>query len=228
MNSLMKQLVSLLCVLTAAIAVSALSIERAQAVGFPTSGQFDQVNTISVPRMSVRIVQSISFKDGNIRLDSDDPNSFIPMTQIQTPDEVFVYCPLGTTGQKQVLTEKQPLLLDKMLADTKAKLLGATKVGTDTVEGYACDTYKMSQNNGQINIEFWVSTDPQFPFLLKTVETDSLLQKTTIVELQNIALNTNPDDSLFEVPAGIKFTVPAPPPAASSSATHSSGSSSSK
>jgi outer membrane lipoprotein-sorting protein len=210
MTSTMRTCILLTVVVTLASFVFGAT---AGASGLPTSGQFDQVNSITVARMSVRTVQSISFKGNYIRVDADDPNEYFPTTQIETPDMVYVYSPLGTAGQKIPIKEKQLPLLERMALDTKTKLAGATKSGTETVDGYACDVYKASAENNQLTLQFWVSTDPSFPFLIKTVENDSMLQKTTTVELQNIVLNNQIDDSLFDIPTNIKFTVPTPPTA---------------
>jgi outer membrane lipoprotein-sorting protein len=97
-----------------------------------------------------------------------------------------------------------------MDADTKTKLKGAIKTGSDKYEGYSCDTYTTSDQKGAEQIKFWVSTDPSFPFTLKTVATDKTLNKVTTVDLENIGLNVKLDDSTFEVPKNIKMeTTPA-------------------
>jgi hypothetical protein len=180
----------------------------AQASPFSTSGQFDQVTTITAPRVQLKFVQTIRFKDGNIRVDKTDLSQFIPLTQIETVDTFYLYSMLSGTGEKSTIAEKLPPLLERMDSDTKSKLIGATKTGSETYDGYNCDTYSTSEDNGDVRIEFWVSKDPKFPFTLKTVATDKTLSKVTTVNLDNIDLNVELEDSLFEVPANIKLSAP--------------------
>ena|GEM_PF-4110627 len=195
---------SLLIISAYALAVPHL----AQAAPFATAGQFDQVTTIVAPKMRLQFVQSVKFKDGDIRLDKTDLAQVIPVTQIETPSTIYFYSSVAGTGEKSAVTEKMLPLLERMDSDTKSKLKGASKVGTETFEGYSCDLYKTTDSASREQVEFWVSKDPAFPFTIKTVATDKLLDKVTTVELENIGLNVKLDDSLFQVPASIKI-VPA-------------------
>jgi len=185
-----------------------ISISPASASEFPASGQFDQVTTITAPRMQLKFTQSISFKGPNIRVDKTDLAQLIPLTQIETPDTMYLFSSVAGTGEKSPITQKLPPLLERMDSDTKSKLKGASKIGTDSFEGYSCDIYKTSDANGEEQIEFWVSTDQKFPFTLKTVATDKLLGKVTTVDLENISLTANVADKLFLVPSSIKFAPP--------------------
>jgi hypothetical protein len=214
--------------LTILIAGGVLMPLRGMAANFPTSGQFDQVTTIVAPRVKLTYVQSISFKGNNIRVDKTDLNQLIPLTQIETPDTVYLYSSAAGNGEKSPVTRALPPLLVRMDADTKAKLKMATKTGTDTFDGYKCDLYKTTEAGGGIQVEFWVSTDPNFPFTLKTVATDKTLNKVTTVNLENIGLNVNLDDSLFEVPHNIKIVAATPASSGGSSTTPPAGNTTSK
>ena len=198
---------SYLAALTVALLLPASSaaVHAAKTIGFPTSGQFDQVRTISVPRLSFRDVQSISFKGSSIRVDTADPSSYVPVTQIETPDAMYIYTPAAEEAEKIPITEKQPPLLERMNADTKSNLQGATKTGSGVFEGYNCDIYQTTANHGDEVVEIWVSKDPKFPFKLKTIATDKSLNKVTTIILQNISLNVPLDDNLFEIPDNVKI-----------------------
>jgi hypothetical protein len=210
----------------------ASQVRSEEVVTFPTSGQFDEVTTITAPRLSLRLVDSISFKGSDIRVDKTDPTQFIPLTEIETPDETYVYSTLAGTGEKSAIVHKMPPLLLRMDEDIKNKLLGAVKTGVDTYDGNSCDTYTLTVPSNGEQIEFWVNKDPKFPFAVKTVMTDKARGKVTMVELEKIKLSGVIDDSIFVVPASIKITKAsqstATPPSANAPITPSTGANGSK
>jgi hypothetical protein len=82
---------------------------------------------------------------------------------------------------------------------------GATKSGTDTVLGMPCTVYKMPLPGGGGTLEFWVSRDPKFPFVVKNVATSPAQGVVRTMQIQKIELNTKVDDAQFALPPGTKI-----------------------
>jgi len=86
---------------------------------------------------------------------------------------------------------------NEYLGDLQAR--GATLVGSETVNGYACDMYRYTDpQTGETTV--WVWKEKQFP--VKIVMNG--LDGQSTVELSNIRLNASIPDADFQLPPGVQ------------------------
>ena len=97
--------------LASAVILGSLAIIPAARAGEVQSGQFDQVTSISAPRLTMRYVETITFKGTRIRVDRMDPTQFINYTEIEDGLTDWSYVPSQGTAIKSDLKAKGPSLL---------------------------------------------------------------------------------------------------------------------
>jgi hypothetical protein len=189
--------------ITLAVAASGGAVFAA-ASPIPTSGEFDQIQTIVTPRLTIKSVDHVTFKGIRYKMDSVDPQSFDPFQDIDDGQSYYHFVPAATSAARIVFKGKQPGALDELKAETDSKLQGMTKSGNAEVSGYSCNIYTKDLGGGA-SVTMYLSTDAQFPYIVKTtlkVPGKDLVQTN---EIDNIKLGSLVDDATFLLPKGTKI-----------------------
>lgn len=76
----------------------------------------------------------------------------------------------------------------------------AEKIGSDTIEGHACDLYRYTDSETGELTTVWVWKDKMFPLKFEI----EAKQGKTLIELSNIQLGAAISDDVFQLPAGIQ------------------------
>lgn len=77
----------------------------------------------------------------------------------------------------------------------------AKLIGSETVNGYACDVYTFVDPTNRAGTKVWVWKEKQFPVKLEQQTPEG----TMLLELTNIQLDTHVPDSAFELPSGVQL-----------------------
>jgi len=170
----------------------------------PTSGEFDQVQTITSPRLTVKSVDHVTFKGKRYTMQSVDAQSFEPYTDLADGQSYYHFVPAANEAMRLIINSKQQGALDELKQQTTDKIQGMTKTGSLTYDGYACDSYAKDLGDGA-KVTMVLSTNPEFPFIVKTTLTVPSKSLTQINEIANIKLNSPVDDSVFVLPKGTKI-----------------------
>ena len=80
----------------------------------------------------------------------------------------------------------------------------ATLVGSETVNGYACDVYTFIDPTNRAGTKAWVWKEKKFPVQLEQQTPEG----TMLLELTNIQLDAHVPDSAFELPSGVQLMDP--------------------
>ena len=181
------------------VALVAASHAPAAAAAVPQSGQFDEISTIVAPRLTVKITKTVTFKGANYRID------MIPYSRILAGGTLYSYLPDEQTAMRATAPTKEPSLPDQLLAQKEQVVQGATKTGSDTVGGFECDIYAPHMQAGDDStVHVWVSRDPRFPFIVKTVSVNQKQGVTDTEEITEDRLNTPISDTIFALPKDTK------------------------
>lgn len=199
----------------ASLALGAAALAApALAAPLPSSGQFDEVSTVSSDLLTVKVTKTITFKGDNFRIDSKRMN-FERYSRIQDGGAEYSYLPDEQTAMRALAKDKPPSLPSQLQSQTSDIVHAGTKSGTETVLGFACDIYSQpSPDGGDTTVKVWVSKDPRFPFVVKTLSVNHKQGVTDTEEVQNVHVNTPISDTAFALPKDTKV-VDAPPPGAS-------------
>jgi outer membrane lipoprotein-sorting protein len=95
----------------------------------------------------------------------------------------------------------------------------ARKVGSESIDGYACDIYSRSEGDKEksASVRAWITRTLKPPMPLKVVRKmtiqrpNAMLTETTTVRIRNLQLNPPLADSLFTLPAGTRIVEGGPP-----------------
>src|SRR3989338_2368358 len=77
----------------------------------------------------------------------------------------------------------------------------ATLIGSETVNGYACDVYTFVDPTNRAGTTVWVWKEKQFPVKLEQQTPEG----TMLLELTNIQLDAHVPDRAFELPSGVQL-----------------------
>lgn len=143
------------------------------------------------------ISSKVSVKDGLFWMEATVEGQ--RMVTIRNPEGTYTYIPdQGMVMKLGMLPPSHEPVQggDDYLGDLRQR--GATLVGSETINGYACDLYRYTDPQaGETTV--WVWKEKQFPVKL-VMETP---EGTTVVELSNIRLNDAIAESVFQLPAGV-------------------------
>lgn len=152
----------------------------------------------------MKITKTITFKGANYRIDSTRID-MIPYSRILDDGTLYSYLPGEQTAMKATAPQKEPSLPDQLLAQKQQVIQGATKSGTDTIAGFTCDIYAAHMPAGDDStVHVWVSRDPRFPFIVKTVSVNQKQGVTDTEQITDVRLNTPISDTAFVLPKDTK------------------------
>ena len=173
----------------------------------PKSGQFDQVETVTTPLVSLKSTSHVTFKGDEFRIEGTDlspDHNYALNDTIDDGQSYYLYYPDASTALRAPITEKPESTLDTLRDQTEAKLQGAAKTGETSVNGFDCDVYSQSLPGGS-KVQLYQSKDPRFPYIVKTLLTNPGQGVTRTYEIQNVKLDAAVNDSLFTLPKGTKI-----------------------
>lgn len=177
----------------------------AASAALPKSGQFDEVSTISASRLTVKITKTVTFKGNNYRIDSRRID-LIPYSRILDNGTIYSYLPDEQAAMRMPAADQEPSLPDQLLAQKEQVEHDGTRSGADTVDGFACEIYSQPAPSGEdATIRVWVSKDPRFPFIVKTLSIDHKQGVTDTEEIANVKLNAPISDTVFALPKDTKI-----------------------
>ena len=142
---------------------------------------------------------TVSMKDEMFRMETT-MNGQMAVT-IHNASGTYTYMP--TEGMAMKMPELNPSQQPVGHADNYQAYLQerhAERIGTETVDGHACEVYRFPDPASQGTVTAWVWTEKQFPIKL---EYDGAQGK-MLVEIQNIELGANIPETAFELPAGVQ------------------------
>jgi len=155
------------------------------------------------------------FSHGRIRKQIQSPSGGHETIEVVRPDEKKIFQIDSDKHLFYVLpwNSRAALLSEALRRWAKRKL-----VGSETIEGRACDKYEMTGDRGTLPYYFWVTKGSNLPVQLITNGTDSQTQLK--IQLTDVTLG-NQAPIMFEPP--VYFTqAKAPPSAGATSAAGSS------
>lgn len=185
----------------------------------PKSIQFNVTTTRQLPQGQVTIQGRVWANPKQAKAEVTDPLGN-KMVVLLRDGMIYQYAPQTKKGVKSKLPDQiaKTTSLEKMvqgLAIGPGKSFGdAKKVGTATIQGYACDILqKSSSKNGRTTtMKMWMPRTLGLKLPLKAVQTQEVnqpnlkLKQTTTITLSAIKTNAAIPASLFAVPQGYQFT----------------------
>lgn len=190
-------------VLFVAVILVACGVVLAEQV--PSSLSFDQTITSNtkMPNMNSKFYK----KGDKIRMEMEMANG-IKNVMIKTADKFYsvdlargVAMAMPFSGEMQAKMSESLDKFDKTPEQFKEYIENnqMKKIGMDTVNGQLCDVYESSAVAGN-NLKMWIAQNNTFP-----VRTEITTSEGKIVsDFKNVKINPSLDDSLFQIPAGVK------------------------
>jgi outer membrane lipoprotein-sorting protein len=146
------------------------------------------------------IVESaVRIKDGQMRIESIADGERIIV--FKNPQGYFSYLP--DEGFAMRLSDAERAYQPIAQVEDYASFLQeqqATVIGSETVNGYACDIYQYADPQGEGSVTAWVWRERQFPVKVEL----GGLEGTTVAELTNIQLDIPLAESEFALPDGVE------------------------
>jgi hypothetical protein len=172
----------------------------------PASGEFDQIQTITSPRLSIKSVDHVTFKGIRYTMQSVDPQTFVPYEDIADGQSYYHFVPSSSAAMRVAMKDKPEGALDELKDQTTAKIQGLLKAGNAMVDGYSCDIFVKDLGDGA-KVTMFRSTDAQFPYIVKTTLSVPAKELVQTNEIDNVKLGGIVDDSSFILPKGTKIVV---------------------
>jgi hypothetical protein len=164
-----------ICTIIAAVSLCtclATAVAADQPNGAKT-GQFDEILTITVqgatdatPRLTERTVATTQFKGLSVRIDTVDNKYYRPIEMVSDGQFQYVYDPSAHSAIRKALTIAPDSVPAQLKKKADSLVAGATKSGSETVDGYPCDVYTTTVENGTVQVKMWLSKDPHFPYVV--------------------------------------------------------------
>ena len=164
--------------------------------GFAFQAVFDQ--EISVGGEQIGKFK-IHLKDNKMRVES--LGGPVRAILIRNSDGLFNYLPDRNVAARMTQASHANLADDIPNYMDYLKENNASKLGSETVNGYPCDIYEFFEPISRGKSKAWVWTGKNFPV---KIEVDTP-QGLTIVTFANIQLDTEIDDELFKVPSSVQI-----------------------
>ena len=197
------------------LATGAFTLAPSQAASAPKSGEYDQVETIVTPRVTMRTSSRLTFKGNKFRIEATSPQDFVPYIDIVDGQSLYHYVPLAKEAARNDLPKSSLSPIEVLQQETQHILQTATKTGQTAVGDINCISYTLTFPDGGKGT-FYQDTDPKFPFFIKEVIVHPERQMTDTTTFENIKLDTPVADTEFTLPTGTKIDQ-APPPSAAAS-----------
>jgi hypothetical protein len=171
------------------------------------TGQFDEVATTITPRITLKTIQQVTFKGTRFRIDGADVSTYVPVEEIEDGDSDYQYIPSRHAALRQPLKSKPSTALDMLRDQTTQKLQGAQKTGEASINGFDCDVYTRDIGGGD-KVTLYLSKDPQFPYVVKTILSMPAEGMTQSNSIENVKLDIPVSDDIFALPKGTKIVQP--------------------
>ncbi len=171
----------------------ALFAVNSQALAFSTS--FQQ----KISQGTLTIDLKVQMKEKKMRVESNFGG--VPSVTIRNDHGTYHYNPGQKTATKIPAELARPNVADELpnftqfLKKQKAKL-----VGSETVDGHACDVYQFKDPATFADAKAWVWKEKNFPL---KIEIGSPTRGLTRIEMRDIQWDQAIDDGIFELPAGL-------------------------
>jgi outer membrane lipoprotein-sorting protein len=181
------------------ILVSALLIlflGFSQSKAFALTATFDQKISQSGNPTPIAVLK-IAIKEKKVRVEATPENTFF-----QNEKGFFNYFP----AQKMALQLPVPPANQNPAEDLSnfGALLKNSKAvlkGSETVGSYACDIYEFQDPRTNLVTKAWVWKEKQFPIKMEIQSPRGPI----LMEFTNLKMDEHLDDSLFELPEGVKI-----------------------
>jgi hypothetical protein len=184
-----------------------LGAAAATAAPMPASGQFDQVATVTAPLLTLKSTDHVTFKGSLYRIEStDQENNYTPYEDIDDGHNYYRFYPSAHAAFRVPLTDSPESTLDTLRDQTQREMQGATKTGQARMNGFPCDVYSRTLDNGA-KVQLYESVDPRFPYIVKTTLTIPSESVVTTHSIENVKLDPVPavSDMAFRLPVGTKI-----------------------
>jgi hypothetical protein len=177
----------------------------------PDSGTWTIVSTIVSPHATYKSTDQFTFKGKRFRLETSDPSNYYSFDLIDDGQSYYQYDPIQKAALRQTSTTAPPAPLDTLKQETAEKLNGATKTDSSTAEGFACDVYSAEPLGQGTSVTLYLSKDPRFPYIVKSVLVIPQEGITRTNEITDVQLDLPVGDNEFTLPQNTKIvTAPAP------------------
>jgi hypothetical protein len=171
----------------------------------PKSGEFDQVESVTMPGLTQTSTSHVTFQGDRYRFQSVDiDDNYTPYDDIVDGQSYYHYIPAEHTAVRLLLKQKPESTLDSLRDQTQQKLDGMTKTGRTAVNGFDCDVYTRDLGSGS-KVVLYRATDPKFPYIVKTVFTVPSESLTRSNSIENVKLNMVLGATEFILPTGTKI-----------------------
>jgi len=204
-------------------AMGALAVAAGAAYGLAAapfkSAQFDVVSLMQGQGGQVTVTSKVWVKGNKARVELKHPL----MGDLDViADGKYIY--QVSPSQKQATKTDQAKATggrdawQMFVANVEQLRQGARKVGSERIEGYACDIYTRRQSSGgeTATLRAWITRSLQPPLPLKVVRQITIqrpnasLSQTQTVRIRRLRLNGDVPDRLFTLPSDVRV-VPGQP-----------------
>jgi outer membrane lipoprotein-sorting protein len=169
-----------------------MGVMAGEASAFSVS--YDQKTT-----MGRRVTNAkVSLKDELFRMDTTAEGQEAVI--LRNRQGTFMVMPSDGMAMKTTLRPGQGPIRSAANYAQYLKERQAERIGTETVDGYACDIYRFTDPEDGSLVTAWVWKDKMFPVRFE-VEGD---KGSMLIELSNLQLGATIPDSAFELPAGVQ------------------------
>ena len=172
-----------------ALGVSAAVVAQAEAF----TASYDQTTT-----MGRQVTNStVSMKDNKFRMEATMDGQ--ASVTIHNDSGTFLYMPADGMAMKMPAASQRPV----EHADNYPQYLTerqAEKIGSETVEGHACEIYRFTDPDTGDLVTAWVWIEKQFPIKMEIDGAEGKI----LVEIQNLQLGAALPDALFELPPDVQ------------------------
>ena len=173
------------------VLVSGLAVGNAQAF----SVSYDQ----KVTRKHEVFTGKVAMKDEMFRMEANVEGK-VAIT-IRNSDGIYTYMPDEGMAMKlpSVDSSQQPVQHAENYKQYLEKV-HAEHIGNEIVNGHPCDVYRFNDPSVKGTTTAWVWTEKLFPIKMEIDAPDGK----TVVELTNIQIGANIQDSMFRLPPGVQ------------------------
>lgn len=162
------------------------------------TGSFEQ--TVSDKDSVVVATSKVFIKEKHLRAEMKTG----PMETIFISNETgtYQYFPSQNSALKMPEGAQNPLLMEAFSDFTQfLQKQKAVLIGSETLEGKACDVYQFKDPTLQVDSKTWVWKEKNFPLKVETIGPKGPIT----VLFSNVQTETPIDDSLFQLPPQVKI-----------------------
>jgi len=171
----------------------------------PKSGEFDQISTVTMERVTLKTTDHVTFQGDRYRFESVDmDDGYTPYSDIYDGQSIYHFIPSLNTAMRFPLQTKPESTLDSLRDQTAQKIEGTAKTGETTVDGMDCDVYSRDLGSGS-KVLLYLSKDPKFPYIVKTMLTVPAEGITRTNSIENVKLDVPVGADEFTLPTGTKI-----------------------